>query len=40
MIIQVQQIGTIYDYHARNISQDDIMRIPKNGSKFKEIEEK
>ena len=28
------------DYHTRNRSQDDIMRMPTNGLAFKEIEEK
>ena len=28
------------DYHARNISQDDIIRIPAYGSAFRDMEEK
>ena len=28
------------DYHARNISQDDVIRIPADGSSFRYMEEK
>ena len=28
------------DYHARNISQDDIIRMPTYGSAFRDMEEK
>ena len=28
------------DYHAQNISQDDIIRMPANGSAFRDMEEK
>ena len=28
------------DYHARNISGDGVLRMPANGSSFREIEEK
>ena len=28
------------DYHARNRSQDDVIRIPADGSSFRDMEEK
>ena len=28
------------DYHARNISQDDVIRMPVDGSSFRDMEEK
>ena len=28
------------DYHARNISEDGVLRMPADGSSFREIEEK
>jgi hypothetical protein len=39
-LFKYNSLAQFMDYHARNRSQDDIMRMPADGSTFKEIEEK
>ena len=39
-LFRCNSLAQFMDYHARNRSQDEIMRIPTDGLKFKEIEKK
>ena len=40
MTVQVQNIAQFMDYHARNRSQDDVIRMPADGFAFRDMEEK
>ena len=38
MTVHVQNIAQFMDYHARNISQDDVIQMPADGSAFRDKE--
>ena len=37
--VRCKNIAQFMDYHARNISQDDVIRMPADGSAFRDMEE-
>ena len=39
-MFRCKNIAQFMDYHARNKSQDDVIRIPADGSSFRDMEEK
>ena len=39
-LFRCKNIAQFMDYHARNISQDDVIRMPADGTAFRDIEEK
>ena len=39
-LFRCRNIVQFMDYHARNISQDDVIRMPVDGTAFRDIEEK
>ena len=39
-LLRYKNITQFMDYHARNISQDDIIRIPMDGYAFRDMDEK
>ena len=40
MTVQVQNILQLMDYHAKNRSQDDVIRMATDGFAFRDMEEK
>ena len=40
LLIKCKNIAQFMDYHARNRNQDDVIRIPADGSAFRDMEEK